>query len=377
VNKYNVAIITTVHSALDGRIFYKEAVSLRESGYDVTIFAPSNSCEEEEALKLKRIRFVPLKKAKLFRNRLSVWWQLMNLLRQSPFAVWHIHDPELLPLSIVWRFLFSKNTKIVHDVHEEYLEDLKNKYWLPVWTRFFAGFIIDWVEKVFIRRCSLVISATDKIDDRNRCLSKNTIVVKNYPLVRDITSYNQSLNSDNKVYKLIYVGGVSKPRGIHNLVNALDDLSDLPIELHLLGPIFPSFEKELNSLSRNNLFIHPPVSFDDVGSYLSSCHIGLVCLEPLPGYINSLPVKLFEYMEFGLAVIASDFPLWRQIVTDSNCGLLVDPQSSQSIAHAIRHLVENPNLMSEMGFSGRNAVSSVFSWNHQSQLLINAYAKML
>jgi len=50
-------------------------------------------------------------------------------------------------------------------------------------------------------------------------------------------------------------------------------------------------------------------------------------------HVAAQPNKMFEYMAAGLPVIASDFPLWRQIVGGAKCGLLVDLLSAEEIAY--------------------------------------------
>jgi glycosyltransferase involved in cell wall biosynthesis len=67
------------------------------------------------------------------------------------------------------------------------------------------------------------------------------------------------------------------------------------------------------------------VGRDTVRSVLARCSAGLVTLLPMPSYLDSLPIKMFEYMSASLPVIASDFPLWRDIVQRHACGLCVDP----------------------------------------------------
>lgn len=51
-----------------------------------------------------------------------------------------------------------------------------------------------------------------------------------------------------------------------------------------------------------------------VKQVLNDSVAGLVTLHPVINYLDSLPVKIFEYMATGLPVIASNFPLWKEII---------------------------------------------------------------
>jgi glycosyltransferase involved in cell wall biosynthesis len=115
---------------------------------------------------------------------------------------------------------------------------------------------------------------------------------------------------------------------------------------------------------------------DAVNALLSHARAGLVVLHPTPNYLDSYPVKLFEYMSAGLPVIASDFPLWRRIIEDSCCGLLVDPRDPSAIARAMTWLLEHPDEAENMGQSGLRAVLSKYNWADQSRRLLAMYARL-
>jgi glycosyltransferase involved in cell wall biosynthesis len=116
---------------------------------------------------------------------------------------------------------------------------------------------------------------------------------------------------------------------------------------------------------------------DRVRQVLSRSLAGLVLLHPIINYLDALPVKMFEYMCAGIPVIASDFPLWREIIQGNNCGLLVDPLEPTAIAKAIDYLVENPREAQRMGENGRKAVEARYNWESEEKKLLRFYDKIL
>ena len=96
---------------------------------------------------------------------------------------------------------------------------------------------------------------------------------------------------------------------------------------------------------------------------------GLAVLEPEPNYVESFPTKMFEYMALGLPVVVSDFPLYRDVVDSSACGLCVDPLDSAALAAALERLIRDPALAHELGRKGREAVQTRYRWDQQLDAL--------
>jgi len=88
------------------------------------------------------------------------------------------------------------------------------------------------------------------------------------------------------------------------------------------------------------------------------------------------PTKLYEYMSAGIPVIASNFPLWREIIESNDCGLCVDPQKPAEIAAAIDRLITDPALARRLGDNGRAAVRSTYNWEAEQDKLIGLYDRL-
>jgi len=104
--------------------------------------------------------------------------------------------------------------------------------------------------------------------------------------------------------------------------------------------------------------------------------IGLICFLPAPNHINAIPNKPFEYMASGLPVVASNFPLWKEIIEGNKCGLTVNPKKPEEIAKAIEYLIAHPAETKEMGENGRKAVSEKYNWENESKKLLDIYQQL-
>jgi glycosyltransferase involved in cell wall biosynthesis len=86
---------------------------------------------------------------------------------------------------------------------------------------------------------------------------------------------------------------------------------------------------------------------------------------------------LFEYMSAGIPVIASDFPLIRDVVLGADCGLLVQPDDTQEIATAMAHLLHDPEDAQRLGGNGLRAARERYNWKLEETKLLSLYRALL
>ena len=118
------------------------------------------------------------------------------------------------------------------------------------------------------------------------------------------------------------------------------------------------------------------LSRHQVAELMGRSRVGIVTFLPVVNHVNALPNKLFEYMSAGIAVVASDFPLWRQIVTETGSGLCVDPRDPDAIAAAVDRLAGDTEFGAACGRNGARAVAGEFNWSAQASRLVHLYQNL-
>ena len=86
---------------------------------------------------------------------------------------------------------------------------------------------------------------------------------------------------------------------------------------------------------------------------------------------------MFEYMSAGLPVIASNFPKWKNIIDETNCGICVNPLDPNEIAKAIEFFLTNPEKAKEMGQNGRKLIEKKYNWSIEEKKLNAFYSSLV
>ena len=362
-----VAHLSSVHDPFDVRIFHKECASLVTAGHEVSLVAPHEQQVETSPV---CVRAVPRPRGRLSRMTRTAR-DVYRIARELDADVYHFHDPELIPVGLLLKL---RGKRVVYDVHEDLPRQVLSKYWIPRWCRRPVALLAELLEWPASRIFDAVVTATPTI--ARRFPPRSTVVVRNYPIVGELAGIDGE-DYCARARAVVYVGGISEVRGARAMVRAMAELPErLGATLELVGTCSPAgFESELGRLTGWSCVRYH--GFQDrlgVASILARARVGLVVLEPRPNYLEALPVKLFEYMAAGIPCVASDFPLWREIVTSAGCGLLVQPGDPEAIAHAIAWLLEHETEARDMGRRGREAVEGTYNWQSEARTLIELYA---
>ena len=369
-----VAHLSTLHPPLDERIVLKECRTLAAAGHEVHFIVPDPPVAEFEGVRLHHFaRPAGARRPARIARRLAAMYRQAAALRAD---VYHFHDPELIPVGLL---LKRTGARVVYDVHEDSRrEELSFHKDRPGWARLRAG-----VWALFEGAAGLALdaflSATPAI--ARHFPPRRTVVVQNYPLREDLAAGPALGEAEYRARppRLAYVGGLTAIRGAREMVRALEHL---PVErgarLTLAGRFDPpELRAEVEGLPGwGRVDFLGWVSAEEVRAALAEARAGLVVLHPEPIYLDSQPVKLFEYMAAGLPVIASDFPPWRKIIRGAGCGLLVDPLDPAAIARAADYLLTHPREAEAMGRRGRQAVRDCVNWDREADKLLGLYRRL-
>jgi glycosyltransferase involved in cell wall biosynthesis len=135
-------------------------------------------------------------------------------------------------------------------------------------------------------------------------------------------------------------------------------------------------QEEAMTLSRE-LGVEDWVSFpgflsqDDVFTYLATADVGID-----PGLDQTVsPVKAFEYMAFGLPIVAFDLRETRALAADA--ARYAAPGDVEGFAGLISDLLDDPEARGRLGRAGRHRVEAFLAWDHQEPLYIGAFDRVL
>lgn len=171
---------------------------------------------------------------------------------------------------------------------------------------------------------------------------------------------------------ILYVGKLEKSaqwKGVRYLLEAIQILkSDFPdIKLSLVGEgdaisEYQNYAKKLY-ISENVIFTGPLQGEQLAQQYRNSYALVL----PSISSAESFGIVLIEAMASGLPVIGSNRGGIPGVIDDNVNGILVTPRNPQSIADAIKKLLNDPEYARKLGRQGRMKVMKEFVWDNNAE----------
>jgi len=408
-----ICFLADKHDLYDDRIYWKMAVPMKKLGAEVHYYLIGPQTDQGRtpegieyrmwALKAySKNTFVNFAIKRL--NPLNNYEKIYGACVELKADIYHFHD--LWLNRIAPRFKALPHRPVVfYDAREPYAEDYRSLHDSGRFSKMLVGIFASWVDRWEKKKASnydRVIANEPKVRQEfaNAIGEERAVVLYNYldrtlfagDLKGVMSSAETAGFGDNpqftyhyKRYDLIYCGLLTQKRGAWALLEAIRELKPRIPELKvlLLGKIDPpGLRQEMQSFIRrhdlnNTIEIKGQVPYEQVGKYYWASRIGLLLWQPVSSLKIKMPIKLFEYMAFGLPVIGSNFGHIADLIEKESCGITVNPENPEEVAEAVESLMRGEKMYTAMRNNGIEASQIKYNWQREFDKLCNHYKKAL
>ncbi len=305
----HIVHVSSAHPWVDNRVHLREAAAAADAGFRVRLIAVESELSAPETgvevVLLPRRRRIP-------RMVLSTAQALVLAIRSGARVV-HLHDPELIWTIPVLRLA---GRTVVYDAHEDLPDQVWGKDYLSDRQRaVFAA--LSHVLLKLAGTADRVVTATEWTG--RRFPASRRLAIHNFPLERHEDCIQPPVA--DRPAMVAHVGVLSHDRGIDVLADAVQE-PDFPAgwRVEMVGSIDSATSTErLRSAERSGRVHHAGVVGPmEARDLLLRSRIGVVPFRRTPVTDQIFPTKLFEYLAAGLAVVATDMPLWRKLLQEWN-----------------------------------------------------------
>lgn len=337
-----ICILTNAHHSKDVRLYYKISRTLAKIA-QVYLLCPAG-------IQQKSVN--PYQIVVKGENSWSTLKHLYNAaLKIKPDMVICVE-----PLTVAVGILLKKRLKcaLLVDVHEFYAQAFGERFRFPL------SFIMRGMYRLGENYLNSFTDAALGVSSEVLAAAlpfkygKPTLVLPNYP-VRNVWDYNSDIPAElqvicNTSFDLIYIGGLTRGRGIFHILQmaALLRKRYPSLKILLVGRFeSPEAESEFNAkviaLNLQSLIYYQEwIPAENIGILLKRCKVGLWTYDPRNRRMKrALPLKVLEYLAAGLPVLSTKSTLMKELVEKNRVGILCDYNPS-SMAKAARKLLEMP-----------------------------------
>ena len=341
-------------SPFDQRV-YKEVISLTKYGHEVEIITP------HKTTKTKKIDNIKVHCLTTKGPPASTAYRILRKALQKKYDLFYCH--ELDPLIYSWILKKISKTPIIWDCHE-YLVPMKRELQGNL-----SSLITDIAIKIAAPKMDHIITV-DNLLGRKLAKMNSVTVIPNYPTEREFPLKTKQVKNGKP--KLLYVGGLTKARGIKVMIRAFNKVKkNAEVELSIVGGFY---DKKLEKWAReydkkNNLEINwlGWINYKELTPIFSDTSLGLCLLQNQERYNKAIATKIYEYLVMGIPVISSKGLFVNRLIERANCGRSVDGTSVDRVAKAILKMLKED--LGKIGLNGQRFARKRFMWEKREEKL--------
>ncbi len=164
-------------------------------------------------------------------------------------------------------------------------------------------------------------------------------------------------------------------KGVNFIIDAVKTMPE-PVTLALVGgpgDLVEVYREQWRAagLPENRFIATGQVPSERVPLHLFAFDI---CLMPLPRTehfaFNASPIKLFEYMASGRALIASDLPSWADVIQHGENALLFAPSDVEGLQQQVRRLYHDADERQRLARHAQGRVMLHYTWEARAAAIL-------
>ena len=254
-----------------------------------------------------------------------------------------------VPLVLFAKFVGKK--MLIHIHGGDYLSNKAAPRWMQ-------GFL----KKAFSGNTAvIVLSADEKTMIAERYMAKNITILPNCVDVKEAQAFKRN-HTGNAVVKLLFIGRISKAKGLDFIYDALSELKtkQVPFKFFMAGTGADEKEyvKKFAELLGDSFDFKGVVSGTIKTELYKNCDVFL-----LPSLFEGLPMSLLEAMSFGLVPVVTDVGAMSDAVINGKTGIIIEmnDHTATEMVKAIDQLVNNTDLVQQLGVNAANFIFTNYS----------------
>lgn len=367
----------------------REALALVENGFKVVLLCTKRNNIpdkiEEDGVQILRFFTETIFDPKRIFEHKKLAKRIIDVFN---FDIIHAHDQTMLNIAVEIKKI-KKNVSLVYDSHELFHS------WPLNSSNFDSKLIMlksILARKYFIRRelrnsryIDFLITVNNSLAanlKKHFNFNKTITVIRNCPdysgtfqktkVLRELFNIDQSKKILVFIGSNIYLNSLNMEQVFLEFKNNTDFVI---VVIAGFNDHSSQVKKFISDNGINNVYFHDRIDPSKINYFLSSADVGIVPTWNRKdlSYWLALDNKLFEYMQAGVPILATQQPEYVAIVEKEKCGVCVNPDETNAYINGFK------TILSDYSFYQENVEQAAkkISWGNEKRYLLELYKTMV